>query len=293
MAIIQGTDITTESITTTFKTTVIDEILKDCYHAGNIPMCKGYQCVPTNMMDHLNNVDTNTNVGEKADIVNATIVLNGLIAMIRNLTRVGTFSFTVNMRHSESGANYLDDPAVKAAMKKASDDAAAVVKYTTNNNRLNQTEYQRLLAAARDSQAAAEKAIQKWKDDHQNVEDSGGKSWTTEIGALSGKVIFNKSYIRQSIGAPADTANTEYGNIIKAADLNKLMANIYQHWYNYDREKYTGQAIVCHTSCHFNCHSNCHFNCHSACHGWTLIKANGFNELDLDDNCEESCMCEE
>lgn len=274
MAMIQGSDITTEAITEAFQKAVIDKILsEDVYHAGKIPMCRGYQCVPTNMMDHLDNVKKNlkVDVGQTADTVSATVVLNGLINAAKNLTRVGSFAFTVNLRHTESAASYLDDPAVSSAMKQAAEAAAEAVRIGNTYPYDKNPDYGPAQQRAKAAQAAAEAAINKWKADHAN-DTSGDKSWTTEEGHLEGKVIFSKAEIRESFGAPSDIANTKFGETIVASNLNTLIANIYNHWYNYDRKKYEGSVIVCHTSCHFNCHSNCHYNCHSACHGWTVIK---------------------
>lgn len=295
MAIIAGSDITTEEIVQAFKELVVNKVLKadsvynhDAYHAGDIPMCAGYQAVPTEKMDHLDNLNRDIdsmNIGEKADIVNADVILRGLIGATQALSRVGNFAFTVNKTHSESGASYMEDPTVKAALQKASNDAAAAMAIANSYAGTKDPKYATAAAQAKASQAAAEKAIQDWKNAHQNQGGSGGSSWTELIGSQTGKVIFTKSKIRKDLGAPSDTANTKYGEIIRAQDLNTLMANFYTEWANHRCDPYNGNVEVCHTSCHFNCHSNCHFNCHSACHGWTLIKANGF--MDAEGACEE------
>lgn len=274
MALIQGSDITTEAIIERFQSTVVEPILAGAYHAGNIPTCRGYQCVPTSRMDHLDNVNTIPDVGQEGDVVSATVVLNGLIALVRNLTRVGSFTFTINHRHSESAASYLDDPTIQSLMADCSAAAAACTSrasYVTSQlgtYPTNDSEYQTLYAKLQTAQSKLDKGIENWK----NANEGSGKSWLTELANMSGKVIFTQAYARTAFGAPGDTAGVEYGEIIKASNLNQLMANIYSHWYNYSREQYNGSAIVCHTSCHFNCHSNCHYNCHSACHGWTVIK---------------------
>lgn len=274
MALIQGSDITTEAIIERFQSTVVNPILANAYHAGNIPMCRGYQCVPTSMMDHLNNVNTDPDIGDQGDIVSAEVVLAGLIALVRNLTRVGSFTFTVNMKHSESAASYLDDPNIQSKMQECATAAAAAqsradyVENQLGTYPSRDDEYNRLYSELQIAQSQLDAAINDWKNNHSET----GKMWTTELSTMSGKVIFTQAYARNAFGAPGDKAGVEYGEIIKAANLNQLMANIYQHWYGYNRKQYVGSAIVCHTSCHFNCHSNCHYNCHSACHGWTIIK---------------------
>lgn len=106
MALIQGSDITTEAVIEGFQRAVVDNILSGAYHAGNPPMCRGYQCVPIGMMDHISNVNRTPNVGSDGEIVNAATVLRGLISIVRNLTRVGTFVFTLYMRNSTGGTDY-------------------------------------------------------------------------------------------------------------------------------------------------------------------------------------------
>lgn len=104
MALVKSNDITPEALIERFQAAVVDNILSDVYHAGRIPMCRGNQCVPTNMMDHINNVTKVPNIGTKPNVVNAATVLNGLISITRNLTRVGTFAFSVFMRNTEGGS---------------------------------------------------------------------------------------------------------------------------------------------------------------------------------------------
>ena len=103
MSLYTNGDITNEALISRFKSAVVDNILSGVYHAGNPPTCRGYQCVPSSKLDHINNVQRTPNIGNDGNIVNATTVLNGLIAITRDLTRVGTFAFTVWMRHSTGG----------------------------------------------------------------------------------------------------------------------------------------------------------------------------------------------
>ncbi len=103
MALIQGSDITTEAIIEGFQKAVVDNILSGAYHAGNPPMCRGYQCVPTSMMDHVDNVNQVPDVGREGEIVSAAQVLAGLISITRNLTRVGSFVFTLYIKETNGG----------------------------------------------------------------------------------------------------------------------------------------------------------------------------------------------
>lgn len=105
MALEQNNDITPQALVERFQAAVVDNILSGAFHAGNPPMLRGNQCVPIEMMDHINNVNRIPTIGNKNDIVNATSVLNGLINLTRNLTRVGTFAFTVWMQNSEDGTD--------------------------------------------------------------------------------------------------------------------------------------------------------------------------------------------
>lgn len=211
MALIQGSDITTESIIDGFQRAVVDNILSGAYHAGNPPMCRGFQCVPVSEMDHINNVNKVPNVGAEGDIVNADTVLKGLIDITKELTRVGTFTFILYMTVETGGTDYygVETPVVRSR---------------------------------------------------------------TEIDSMSGKVIFSKARIVQSFGTPSDKHGVQYGNIIKASNLNELFAAIYSQWSTCGLPHYDGEAEICHSSCHSNCHSNCHCNCHNDCHGWTIIR---------------------
>lgn len=93
--------VTPQDIITGFTTTVVNTILSGIYHLGNLPMEGGFQCVPTNLMDHINNLSTIPNVGSVDTEVNALMIYNSLVAIVTNLTRVGTFAWT---RYSQSDA---------------------------------------------------------------------------------------------------------------------------------------------------------------------------------------------
>ena len=113
MPILANSDITPNILISRFQANVVTPILSGAYHAGHIPMVRGFQAVPSTIMDHLTNVNRVPEVGEKPDIVNAVRLLDGLIDLTRNLTRVGTFTFTLWLRNSNSrtnqyGLSYLD-----------------------------------------------------------------------------------------------------------------------------------------------------------------------------------------
>lgn len=275
MALVEGSKIDTAAILDKFKTTVVTKILENAYHAGNIPYCRGVQCVPTSIMDHLNNLSTTPFIGQNAAVVSATTILNGLISVVRDLTRVGTFAFTLGRLHTSNSAGYLSDPKIVDAMNRAAALEAAALAY--NGKYIDQyTEPERYkemmdaISAARTAKTEVDTLIAQWGKDH--ADDTSGSSYTEEIATASGKVIFTKAQVRQAFNGPTDKSHVEYGEIIKAGNLNNLMAAIYSSWNSASRYQHKGYANICHVSCHFNCHSNCHFNCHSACHGWTVIK---------------------
>lgn len=201
MALQDNDTITPEALVQKFQEVVVNNILKDVYHSGRPPVKSGYTLVPVSVMDHIDNVNKTPNVGGKNSTVNATIILNGLINLVRNLTRVGSFAVTIWYKSSRGG----------------------VFQSSASIN---------------------------------------------EVGNLTGKILFNTAYIRNSFNAPSDLSGVVYGNVIRASSLNQLFYNIYTAWSNTDREKYLGNIQMCHDSCHENCHNNCHHNCHSSCHGW-------------------------
>ena len=102
MSLVANTDITPAILRTKFQEAVVNNILAGSFHAGNIPMCRGNQCVPVDIMDHLDNVNRVPVIGDKANVISANFLLNGLIALTRNLTRVGTFTYTIWMRVSDT-----------------------------------------------------------------------------------------------------------------------------------------------------------------------------------------------
>ncbi len=201
MALQENEIITPEALVQRFQEVVVNNILKDVYHSGRPPVKSGYTLVPISIMDHIDNVPKVPSVGAKDSTVNAAIILQGLINLTRNLTRVGSFVVTVWYKSSRGG-----------------------------------------------------------------VQNSSAS--VHEIGSLSGKILFNTGYIRNSFTNPPNLEGVVYGGVIRASGLNQLFHNIYTHWANTDREKYMGNIQMCHDSCHYNCHCNCHCSCHCSCHGW-------------------------
>lgn len=132
MALELGNDITPEALIQRFQTAVVDTILDGVYHAGNPPMCRGFQCVPTSKMDHINNVNKMPHVGNKKEIINADTILNGLIETTRALTRVGTFAFTVNMRESSEGVDRAGRPHAEYEHFNPVDSKAGKVLFTAD-----------------------------------------------------------------------------------------------------------------------------------------------------------------
>ena len=103
MALTQSNVIANEDVISQFQSAVIDRILAGVSHAGNPPMCRGFQCVPTAEMDHIANVKKIPDIGDDGTIANAARLIAALISITNNLTRVGTYSFTLQYKTTNSG----------------------------------------------------------------------------------------------------------------------------------------------------------------------------------------------
>ena len=84
-----------------FNTNVINAVKANTYHLNNIPTCVGYQCVPSNIMDRLDSLPTLHEVGVVDGKIEAKSVVDAMVDVTRNLTRVGTFSYVVRMRTTD------------------------------------------------------------------------------------------------------------------------------------------------------------------------------------------------
>lgn len=93
MALSTDQIINPSDIVSGFTASVVNSILSGAYHTGNPPMEGGRQCVPTYMMDHINNLPRTTSVGSTNTIVTASTIYYSLMSIVANLTRVGTFSW--------------------------------------------------------------------------------------------------------------------------------------------------------------------------------------------------------
>ena len=76
--------------------------------------------------------------------------------------------------------------------------------------------------------------------------------------SLSGKALFNTSYIKSLPAVPSDTIAK--GKVINSADINTLFANLLAAWNTAAKHHNTVSTNLCHTNCHSNCHSDCHSN---------------------------------
>ena len=75
-----------------FNTAVVNKITKDTYDLVNPPMDDIYQCVPSDMLDNLDNI-TVSEIGLIGQKISASTLVNALIETTKNLTRVGTFTY--------------------------------------------------------------------------------------------------------------------------------------------------------------------------------------------------------
>lgn len=130
MSIVATSDITNESVIERFQSAVVENILNGVYHAGNPPMCRGFQCVPIAYMDHVSNVNKTPNVGNDGTIISATQLLNGLIDITRNLTRVGSFVFTLWKKNTQGGVDSNGNEVASSSWKTEEASASGKVLFT-------------------------------------------------------------------------------------------------------------------------------------------------------------------
>jgi hypothetical protein len=96
-----GSRINHTDIVNSFVNAVVTPILSGAAHSGNPPMKNGYQCVPSRMLDHYNNV-TKAPAGLQNsgnNTIDAEFLRDALITIVRNLTRVGTYSWVLYMKY--------------------------------------------------------------------------------------------------------------------------------------------------------------------------------------------------
>lgn len=101
MAMNQGNQIQTSSIIEKFTNDVKNTILSGAYHAGNIPYCQGYQCVPTAMLGNVDSIQSPEGVGTAGNKITASQVYTALIDVTTALTRVGSFSFVRRIQYRD------------------------------------------------------------------------------------------------------------------------------------------------------------------------------------------------
>lgn len=76
---------------------------------------------------------------------------------------------------------------------------------------------------------------------------------------LSGKALFNDSYTRTL--APVTNPGIYGGQVISAAGLNSLFANLLDAWNRTSKHHNNKEHHHCHSNCHNDCYSDCHGNC--------------------------------
>jgi len=97
MAVAVGNAINVADIANLFNSTVIANITSGAHHLNNPPMDGSYFCVPSNMMDDINNLPT-PSFGVSGGKITASSIATALINVTQNLTRVGTFSYVRTYR---------------------------------------------------------------------------------------------------------------------------------------------------------------------------------------------------
>lgn len=87
-----GAKISVSSILNDFNSTVIQAIKANAYHSGRLPTEGGYQCIPSSMLDNINNIQM-PYIGSTGSEITANTIYSNLVALTANLTRMGTFSW--------------------------------------------------------------------------------------------------------------------------------------------------------------------------------------------------------
>lgn len=72
---------------------------------------------------------------------------------------------------------------------------------------------------------------------------------------LSGKALFNASYVKTLANVPNDGVLSD--KVITSADINTLFANLLSSWSNTAKHHNSISNNLCHSNCHNNCHSDC------------------------------------
>lgn len=76
-----------------FNDVIVETILKDAYHSGNIPMDEQYQCIPTDILGNIDSVERAGDIGPAETTISASSLYNELVRLTTALTRVGTFTW--------------------------------------------------------------------------------------------------------------------------------------------------------------------------------------------------------
>lgn len=82
-----------------FKSSVVNTIIANAYDIKNPPLDGQYQCVPSSIMDSVDNIVIN-NIGTTGQRISASSIVNTLVSMTTNLTRVGTFTYVRRLHES-------------------------------------------------------------------------------------------------------------------------------------------------------------------------------------------------
>lgn len=90
-----------------FNLVVVTAIKANAYDRTNPPMESSYQCVPSSMMDDINNLPT-PSVGVVNGKISAATLANALISTTQNLTRVGTFTYVRTLHESHTVKSQYD-----------------------------------------------------------------------------------------------------------------------------------------------------------------------------------------
>lgn len=110
MAIAENSKINTQDLINRFKEIVVTRILDGVVDSTNCPMVQSMNgkvpAIPPELLDSKKNVNANMNLGSNdSTVISAAQILNEIIRITRDLTRVGTYVVVLRKKKTRSGVN--------------------------------------------------------------------------------------------------------------------------------------------------------------------------------------------
>lgn len=227
--------ITADMIIETFKTSVIDEILKGAYHAQNIPTCrydgKVYQCVPSDQLGSSDYFEKKNNIWK--DLYVSGNIVAALVGITSMFTNIGSFAWALYVKN----VNYPTESGVTNGTFKVSELSGKCI--------FNKDKYTRT-----------------------NIPESS----VINNGIRAGEQINAKNLvtlINSCLKAWSKASRPNYENSVTIT--NTCHDNCHDKCHdncNCHDECHNQCHDECHTDCHNDCHTEeCHTDCYTDCHG--------------------------